>query len=183
MGSFIAQCIALSEPEKVANLVLIGTAVTADNSVLRAVHAETMKFGEHVPSDFIENFQGGTCVGPLDPSMSVDEIVSESSLLPAHVWSSALKGLVDYRPASFDEGALRSLQTRTFVLGGCLDEIFVEQAQRKLADSLPNSTIWLDTRCGHCPNWEKPERTAGQIAKFLGTGANWQFPSTELLTG
>lgn len=173
MGSFVAQCMALREPERVTNLVLIGTAVTADNSVLRSVHEETLLFQDQVPGDFIEKFQGGTCVGPVDRSMSMDQILSESSLLPPHVWSSAIKGLIDYRPADFDDQALRSLQTRTFVLGGSLDEIFVEAAQRKLADLLPNATIWLDAHCGHCPNWEKPKRTAEQIARFLdeGTGS------------
>ncbi|MGO6747591.1 alpha/beta fold hydrolase [Rhizobium ruizarguesonis] len=170
MGSFVAQCMALSKPDRVSGLVLIGSAVTADNSALRSVHEETLGFEDPVSSDFVWGFQGGTCVGPVDSSMSMEDIVNESSLLPAHVWSSALKGLIDYRPADFDGRVLRSLETPTLVLGGCMDEIFVEAAQRKLADMLPNSEIWLDALCGHSPNWEKSQRTAAQIAKFLDGG-------------
>jgi pimeloyl-ACP methyl ester carboxylesterase len=125
-------------------------------------------FEDPVPSDFVKSFQGGTCVGPLDTSMSMDEIVSESSLLPAHVWSSALKGLIDYRAADFDIRALDLLRTPTLVLGGRLDEIFDEAAQKRFADALPHAEIWLDPSCGHSPNWEKPQRTAAQIAEFVG---------------
>jgi pimeloyl-ACP methyl ester carboxylesterase len=168
MGTFVAQSIALSSSDSVSSLVLIATAVTADNAVLRDLYGETLKFEDPVPSDFVKSFQGGTCVGPLDPSMSLDEIVNESSLLPAHVWSSALKGLIDYRAADFDSRALHVLRTPTLVLGGKLDEIFDEAAQKRLADALPNSEIWLDPACGHSPNWEKPQRTAAQIAEFVG---------------
>lgn len=168
MGTFVAQSIALSDPGSVSSLVLIGSAVTADNPVLRSVYNETLKFKDPVPSDFVWGFQGGTCVGPVDPSLSMEGIVSESSLLPAHVWSSALKGLIDYRAADFDGRALRSLRTPTLVLGGRMDEIFDEATQKKLADVLPNSEIWLDAECGHSPNWEKPKQTATRIADFLG---------------
>jgi len=167
MGSFVAQCMALRHPQRVSTLVLIGSAVTADNPVLRTVYQETLAFQDTVPPSFVRTFQGGTCVGPVDPAMSMDEIINESSLLPAHVWSSALKGLIEYRSSDFDSQALRSLRTRTFVLGGCMDEIFIEAAQNELAAALPNSQIWLDVLCGHCPNWEKPERTARQIAEFI----------------
>lgn len=168
MGTFVAQSIALSNPDSVSSLVLIGSAVTADNPVLRSVYNETLEFKDPVPSDFVWSFQGGTCVGPIDPSMSMEGIVNESSLLPTHVWSSALKGLIDYRPADFDEGALHSLKTPTLVLGGGKDEIFNEAAQRKLANALPNSEIWLNADCGHSPNWENSRRTAAQIAEFVG---------------
>lgn len=167
MGTFVAQSIALSHPASVSSMVLIGSAVTADNPVLRSVYGETLDFEDPVPADFVRSFQSGTCVGPFDPSMSLDDIVSESSLLPAHVWSSALKGLIDYRPADFDGAALSALRTPTLVLGGVMDEIFNEAAQRKLADALPHSEIRLETDVGHSPNWEKSQRTARQIAEFV----------------
>lgn len=168
MGTFVAQSIALNRPEIISSMVLIGSAVTADNAVLRGVYKEAIEFEDPVPSSFVWNFQGGTCVGPVDPSMSLEGIVSESSLLPAHVWSSALKGLIDYRAADFDGQNLHSLRTPTLLLGGAKDEIFVEAAQRDLAEALPHSEIWLDPHCGHSPNWEKAQRTAEQIAEFVG---------------
>ena len=168
MGTFVAQSIALGNPDIVSSMVLIGSAVSADNPVLRSVYSETLELKDPVPSDFIWNFQGGTCVGPVDLSMSMEGIVNESSLLPAHVWSSALKGLIDYRAADFDSRTLYPLRTPALVLGGSKDEIFDEAAQRKLADALPNSEIWLDADCGHSPNWERSQRTAAQIAEFVG---------------
>lgn len=167
MGSFVAQCVALKAPQMVSQLVLIGTAVTADNLPLRGLYNEVLRLPDPIPAEFISAFQGGTCVGPLDPSMSMDEILSESSLLPAHVWLEALKGLIGYRTADFDESALHALKTPTLVLGGTQDEIFSEAAQRRLAAALPNAMISLDPTCGHSPNWEHPQRTASQIADFV----------------
>lgn len=171
MGTFIAQSIALSVPERVSRMVLIATASTADNAVLRSFHRETLGLADPVSQNFAKAFQSGTCVNPVDPSMSMEDIVRESSLLPAHVWSAALEGLIDYRPADFDGSALRTLRIRTLVLGGCLDEIFDEAAQRKLAATLPDAEIWLDPSSGHSINWESPQRTASQIAQFLAAGS------------
>jgi len=168
MGTFIAQSMALSDPDRVSRMVLIATAATADNAVLRNVYRETLSLTDPVSQDFAEAFQSGTCINLIDPSMSMEEIVRESSLLPAHVWSSALRGLIEYRAADFDCSALRSLRVPTLVLGGCLDEIFDEAAQKKLAEALPDAKIWLDPNSGHSINWESPERTASQIAEFLG---------------
>ncbi|PWJ84557.1 pimeloyl-ACP methyl ester carboxylesterase [Pseudaminobacter salicylatoxidans] len=171
MGTFIAQSIALTAPDRVSRMVLIATAPTADNAVLRSFHRETQGLSDPVGQDFARSFQSGTCVNPIDSTMSMEDIVRESSLLPAHVWSAALQGLIDYRPADFDSSALYTLRTPTLVLGGCLDEIFDESAQRKLASALPNAEIWLDLNSGHSINWESPERTASQVAQFLAVGS------------
>lgn len=175
MGTFVAQNIALSNPESVSSLVLIATAATADNPVLRNLHKDTLESGDPVSTDFVRSFQSGTCIGPVDPSMSMDDIVNESGLVPAHVWSSALQGLIEYRSADFDSRALHQLQTPTLVLGGSMDEIFDEAAQRNFSEALPNSEIWLDADCGHSPNWERPQRIAAQIADFLGRRADMPF--------
>lgn len=167
MGTFIAQNIALSAPDQVSRMVLIATAVTADNPVLRAFHQQTTSLTDPVGPDFARDFQSGTCVNPIDPAMSLDEIVGESSLLPAHVWSAALMGLIEYRSPDFDPSLLSALRLPTLVLGGRRDEIFDAAAQERLAQALPDAQLWLDPDSGHSINWESPGRTASQIAEFI----------------
>jgi pimeloyl-ACP methyl ester carboxylesterase len=166
MGSFIAQEIALSAPARVAKMILIASADTADNAVLRDLHRQTLELKDPVPATFAQEFQGDTCINPIDPAMSLERIVEESRKLPAHVWVSALAGLIDYRSAGFDATELNALRVPTLVLGGRLDNIFVASSQERLAQALPRAEIWLDPDSGHSINWESPERTARQIADF-----------------
>jgi pimeloyl-ACP methyl ester carboxylesterase len=168
MGTFIAQELALTAPAQVERLVLIAAADTADNPVLRAFHQQTLALTDPVPTAFAHAFQSGTCVNPIDPSMSLERIVAESGKLTAHVWRAALAGLIEYRASDFDVASLRAIRQPTLVLGGRLDEIFDVTAQVRLAQALPSSEIWLDPASGHAVNWESPERTARQIADFVG---------------
>jgi pimeloyl-ACP methyl ester carboxylesterase len=145
---------------------LIASADTADNAVLRDLHRQTLELKDPVPAAFAQEFQGDTCINPVDPAMSLERIVEESRKLPAHVWVSALAGLIDYRSAGFDATELNALRVPTLVLGGRLDNIFVASSQERLAQALPRAEIWLDPDSGHSINWESPERTARQIADF-----------------
>jgi non-heme chloroperoxidase len=166
MGTFVAQELALSHPACVDRLVLIASAVTADNAVLRDLYGSTLSLTDPVPRAFAEGFQSGICVNPLGPGMTLDSIVDESAKLPAHVWRSALAGLIKYRPATFDPAALERLEVPTLVLGGEMDAIFPASDQRLLAQSLSNAQIHLDPRTGHSLNWEFPEDTAALVANF-----------------
>jgi non-heme chloroperoxidase len=167
MGTFIAQELALSHAACVDRMVLIASAVTADNMVLRDLYASTLSLTDPVPRAFAEEFQSGICVNPLGPGMTLDSIVNESAKLPAHVWRSALAGLINYRPATFDPAALGRLGAPTLVLGGVMDTIFPAADQRLLARSLSNAQIHLDPRTGHSLNWEFPQDTAALVANFI----------------
>jgi pimeloyl-ACP methyl ester carboxylesterase len=36
--------------------------------------------------------------------------------------------------------------------------------------TIPDARLVVYEEAGHAPNWELPERLAGDIARFLGTG-------------
>lgn len=167
MGSFVAQEIALRSPERVQAMVLIASAVTADNLVLRQVYDEVMQLADPVPRVFVREFQGGTCALPMTASMSLDEIVNQSSHLPAQVWQSALRGLIGYRAADYDPANLALIRIPTLVLGGAKDEIFPPDAQSLLASSIPEAKLHLHPLAGHAINWELPEEVVAQMLIIL----------------
>ena len=65
MGSFVARRVAQLRPERVRALVLIGTAVTANNAVLREVATLVQDLPNPVPMQFAREFQAGTIHLPV----------------------------------------------------------------------------------------------------------------------
>jgi len=74
LGSFITRRVAETHPERVAQLVLIGSAVTAANEVLLEVHACTPTLDDPVPAEFAQEFQSSTAYAPL-PAAFFEQIV------------------------------------------------------------------------------------------------------------
>jgi pimeloyl-ACP methyl ester carboxylesterase len=167
MGSFVAREMALAYPERVSHLILIDSATTADNAVLRAFHAETKKLTDPIPHDLIYGFQAGICVNPLGEGMTIDGIVRESMKVPAHVWSGALGALIEYEPTR----GLDSISCPTLILWGDRDELFPESEQQALHREIPDSELKIYPNTGHSPNWEWPKETAADILSFLNWGS------------
>lgn len=57
MGSFVARRVAVNDPRRVNRLVLIDSALTTNNAVLRELREEVAKLGDWIPEDFVEGFQ------------------------------------------------------------------------------------------------------------------------------
>ena len=65
MGTFVAQEMATRFPRRVSHLLLLGTATTADNALLRGLQQEVAELQDPVMRDFVYEFQSSTCVGAL----------------------------------------------------------------------------------------------------------------------
>ena len=163
MGGFIAQQVALAAPNRVSQLVLIGTATTPRNfngidEFANAVRALI----DPVPEEFAREFQLSTIKGSVSKEF-VDRVVSESLRLPVHVWHGVMDGLLDYKPAV----ALSRSGIPTLVLHGAEDP-YISRAE---ADSLAAMTSarqikkYPDT--SHAIHWERPAEVARDILAFL----------------
>jgi pimeloyl-ACP methyl ester carboxylesterase len=162
MGSFVARRIAVARPDLVRRLVLIGTAATADNAVLREVVDVVRDLPDPVPMEFVREFQASTLHAPI-PDEFFDALVAESRKAPARVWRSALDGLLAFDDAS----ALHRVAAATLVLGGQQDALFTCGEQAAVAAAIPRARLTLYPETGHCPNWEHPDRVAADIAAFI----------------
>jgi non-heme chloroperoxidase len=76
-GSFVARCIAITDPNRVAGLVLIGTGFTESNPVLRELQQALRGLPDPVPRDCAHDFQASTAHLPL-PEAFFECIVTES---------------------------------------------------------------------------------------------------------
>jgi pimeloyl-ACP methyl ester carboxylesterase len=162
MGTFVARRAARLAPDRIANLVLIGSAPTGANDTTREVAGLLADLADPVPLAFVRDFQAGTVHAGL-PDPFFEGIVAESALAPAHVWRSAFAGLL-----AFDDTAdLPSIAAPTLLVWGGHDALFDRAHQDDLLTALPDARLVVYPDAGHCPNWERPERLVDDIVAFL----------------
>jgi pimeloyl-ACP methyl ester carboxylesterase len=162
MGSFVARRVAQLRPERVRTLVLIGTAVTANNAVLREVATLVQDLPDPVPVQFAREFQAGTIHLPV-PQGFFDRLVAESGTAPPRVWRDVVQGLLAYA----DAARLGGIAVPTLVLGGTEDALFSPAEQSAVAEVVPGARLQLYPNTGHCPNWERPDQVAADIVAFV----------------
>jgi non-heme chloroperoxidase len=160
-GSFVARQVAATYPERVERLVLIGTGFSASNPVTREVQASIRELSDPVPRDFARDFQASTAYVRL-PEAFFDRIVSESLKLPAYLWREIFDQLLAHHP----EPALSHITTPTLLMWGDRDALFSREDQDRLLAAIRGAQLTIYVETGHCPNWERPERVAADLAAF-----------------
>jgi pimeloyl-ACP methyl ester carboxylesterase len=162
MGSLVARRVAQVAPARVRALVLIGTALHGGNAVVREVVGQIRDLPDPVPDDFIREFADETVHLPL-PEPFLDGLVAESRKAPARVWRAVLDGIVDYD----DADRLAGITAPTLVIGGEQDALYSVEEQAAAAAAIPGARLELYPDTGHCPNWERPDRVAADLARFV----------------
>lgn len=163
MGSFVVRRVAERWPERVARLVLIGSAVSPVNDVTLEVQASVSALSDPIPPAFVQEFQASTLAVPV-PARFFAGLISESLKASAHVWRGAFDSLL-----AFDDAAdLKYVTAPTLVVWGKHDGLFAGcDEQRRLLAALPNARLVVYPDAGHSPNWEWPERLAADLDCFL----------------
>lgn len=152
MGSFVAQRLAAMHSTRVDSLILIGSAPRLRNAVTEGLLREVDMFGESVDPAFVRAFQESTIARSV-PDEFLAAVIRESLKLPASLWKSVLREFID----ADDKGTANTITCPTRIVGGTQDSVFPPEAQRELAKSIPNATIFLEERAGHALHWEAPE--------------------------
>ena len=162
MGSFIAQEIALSAPERVSHLVLIGSATTGDNAVIRELAEAVKDLADPLDRAFVHEFQASTLHQPIATEV-LDAIVGESMKMPARIWREAAAGLVAFQ----SRDRLSAIAAPTLVVWGDHDEIFARSEQDALVAAIPRATLKVYENAGHGVHWEQSERFASDLVELV----------------
>src|SRR5262245_2939719 len=164
MGSLVARRVALLRPDLVDRLVLVGAPLRVDTPAIRDMLVELAGFGDAVPRQYARDFQAA-CVADRSsvPAWFFDVCVEASAGVPGRVWRAALAGILA------DDSADRApeIQKSTLSIGGREDAFFGPDEQLALTRAMPRARLVLYDRVGHCPNWERPQRFAADVAAFL----------------
>ena len=161
-GSFVAREAAIAHPQRVTALVLIGTGFSTWTPVTEGLQAALRDLPDPIPEPFAREFQASTAYRPVPPEF-FDRIVAESLKIPARLWPVMIDALVRY-DATAKLGALR---TPTLLLWGDRDALFSRAEQDLFLASVPGARLRVYEETGHCPNWERPEAVAADIASFV----------------
>lgn len=162
MGSLVAQQIAVSAPERVERLVLVGSTTTARNNDVIELQKAVNELKDPVPVAFAREFQDSTVHRQL-PEDFMKRVVEESLKLPARVWREVLAGIM----ASDFKSELSKIKAPTLIIWGENDKIFGRDEQNILASKIPDAVLKIYPETGHCPNWERPEQFVKDLENFI----------------
>jgi pimeloyl-ACP methyl ester carboxylesterase len=161
-GSFVARQAAITQPQRVVALALIGTGFAASNTVTRDLQSALRDLPDPIPVKFARDFQASTAYRPLPPEF-FERIVAESLKLPPRLWRLAIDRLVEYD----DTKQLARIEAPTLLMWGDQDALFSRTDQDRFIATLPAAQLTVYEETGHCPNWERPERVAADIAALV----------------
>jgi non-heme chloroperoxidase len=163
-GAMIAQRVALSHPQRVIRLVLIGSPMTLlNNEAVMGLRKEMLALEDPVPPEFVREFQEGAIHHPV-PKEFLDTVVSESLKLPARVWRDYLEGAV----LTVDHVArLGEIEAPTLILWGEQDALVPREQQERLAAAIPDTTLKMYPETGHAVHWERPEQVVRDLEAFM----------------
>lgn len=150
MGSFVARRTAEIAPSRVDALVLVGSAATPRNDVVRSLARDVESFGDPIDPAFVREFQLSTMFRAV-PEAFLDRLIAESLKVPARVWKAVLAGVLAY------EIPQEPPRCPTYVIGGAEDAVFSRAEQEALGTLIPGATLRIIEGLGHCPHWEDPE--------------------------
>jgi non-heme chloroperoxidase len=153
-----ARRVAVTDPDRVAGLVLIGAPLSLAKPAVLAFQAAVHALEDPVAAQFVRRFQAGAVHVPL-PEEFLEGLVAESLKLPATVWKRALDGLV-----AFDDAAdLGRITAPTLLIWGDQDAVVSREEQQRLEDAMPDARLKVYPDTGHSPHWERPEAVAADV--------------------
>lgn len=162
MGSFVAREVVRRAPRRFDRLVLVGSAANVINEGTQQLFEVIHTFDDHVPPEFISEFQRSTFARPL-PDAFVADVIAASSSVPPRVWREAAHGMMMWN----DQRRLPQLRLPTLLVWGEKDQVFGRADQEALLDAIPGSRLVAYQDTGHAPHWEVPEAFINDLLGFL----------------
>ena len=161
-GGYVAQQVAVSRPDRVSGLVLVGAPRTLQGRPPFADEVE--RLADPVDAGWVRASLAWFPLHQPVPSWYVDDRVRDGTRVPAHVWRATFEGLVAAEPPT-DQGPVTA---PSLVLRGAHDDLLAGDHQ-DLAAVIPQARTVVYEETGHLVLWEQPERVAADLASFLAT--------------
>jgi pimeloyl-ACP methyl ester carboxylesterase len=160
-GGYVSQQLAVSHPERVAALVLIGSPLTLHG---RAPFADEVdRLPDPVPESWVrDSLSWFTLFQPV-PKDYLEDRVRDGCKVPARIWKSSLAGLGNAVPPT-ETGEILA---PTLILWGGKDTLLSRHDEEILAQRIPQSRLRIYEDAGHVLLWEIPERIATDVNGFL----------------
>ncbi|WP_458110965.1 alpha/beta hydrolase [Arthrobacter sp. R1-13] len=160
-GGYVGQQLAVSHPEKVAALVLIGSPLSLHGRTGFADEVDHLT--DPVAEGWVRDSLSWFPLFQPVPEDYLEDRVRDGCKVPAQVWKSSLTGLVSAVPPT-EAG---EIPVPTLILWGGKDNLLSRQDEETLAQRIPQSRLLVYEQSGHMLLWEFPERIASDVNRFL----------------
>jgi pimeloyl-ACP methyl ester carboxylesterase len=159
-GGYVAQQVAVDAADRVAGLVLAGSPHDLRG---RAPFADEIDgLGDPVDPGWVRAFTTSFAEADV-PDRYVDLVVADALRMPAATWRATLAGLSGSPPPT---GTGR-ISAPTLIVSGARDTVLTTGQTRALVAALPGAQ-WVEyADAGHVVLWDRPERLAADIRRFL----------------
>ena len=162
-GGYVAQQVAISNPHRVAGLVLVGSPRSLRGRPAFADEVDLLidPVDESWVRESLDWFPRFHDV----PQPYIDDRVRDGARIPARVWRETFYGLCDAAPPT-DRG---TIACPTLIVWGARDELLRREQQEKLAAAIADSRLVTYENTGHLVMWEQPRRVARDLTAFVAS--------------
>jgi pimeloyl-ACP methyl ester carboxylesterase len=160
-GGYVAQQVAITCPQRVAGLVLVGSPRTLQGRPPFADEIDRLR--DPVPESWVRDSLTWFPLFHDVPQAYVEERVRDGARLPAHVWRETFVGLCAAEPPT----DLGTISCPTLIVWGDRDELLGREHQDDLSAAIPDSQLVVYEQTGHLVLWEQPERVARDVTAFV----------------
>lgn len=160
-GGYVAQQVAVSSPQRVRGLVLVGSPRSLRGRT--AFADEVDRLTDPVDRTWVRASLAWFPRFHDIPEWYLKDRVDDGVRMPAHVWRMALAGLSDAIPPT-EAGTIHA---PTLIIWGTRDELLSREDEIDLMAAIPGARLIEYEETGHLVLWEQPERVASDLVHFV----------------
>jgi pimeloyl-ACP methyl ester carboxylesterase len=161
-GGYVAQQIALSRPDRVLGLILVGSPWSLHGRPPFA--DEVDRLTDPIDRAWVEASLLWFKRSREVPDWYLQDRVEDGVRVPADIWRRSLAGLVEAQPPT----GVGVINAPTLVIWGGRDELLSRADEEALVASIPGARLVVYDDTGHLVLWEHPERIAAEVVAFVG---------------
>lgn len=162
-GGYVAQQVAVSHPERVSGLVLIGAPSNLQRRSPDFLVKQVSLFHDPVTRDDIQALNGVLPLHASVPGTYLEDQVTAALTIPRRVWHAGLEGLIAAEPP-IQRG---SITVPTLILWGAEEDVLPADQGEELAAAIESSHLVTYEGTGHLVLREQPERVAKDMTSFI----------------
>ncbi|XAS71271.1 alpha/beta fold hydrolase [Micrococcaceae bacterium Sec5.1] len=160
-GGYVAQQLAVTHPDLVASLILVGSPLSLQGKPPFANEVEQLT--DPVSEDWVRESLSWYRLLHAVPAAYIEDRVRDGLAMPAAVWKASLRGYYEAVPPT----QAGTISAPTLIVWGAHDHIVPRHHQETLASRIPGAQLNIYEKTGHLVLWECPERVAEDVKGFL----------------